>query len=142
MDAQSESRGQGLGLELDRLFLFNQHIPPSKMNGENVVQFYRAGRCFGLTDDRQAIRGMAGCGQHVPDTVREALAGVRNAASHRKRAEVVQRIRDFFVDRPLTVLELALNRKRLLTVLANAEDVDAPVLSDDRLADLDLPVHL
>src|SRR4029453_5304706 len=80
--------------------------------------------------------------QHVQDTLRVALARVRDAAGHRQRAQVVERVRDLLVDGPRAVLELALDRERTVVALADAEDVDAAVLADDRLADLDLAVHL
>src|SRR5678816_697639 len=75
-------------------------------------------------------------------TSREPDACVRDAACHRQRLQVVQRVRDLLVHCALAVLELALDRKRLLTVVADTQDVDAAVLGDDRLADTDFPIRL
>ena len=83
-------------------------------------------------------RQYAACGDAASmcmHAVGEALARVHDAAGHRKRLQVVERVRDLLVDRALAVLELALDRERLLRVLGDAEDVDAAVLADDGLAD-------
>ena len=67
---------------------------------------------------------------------------VRNAARHRQRFQVVDRVRDLFVDGARTVLELALNRERQPGVFADAQHVYRAVLPDDGLANPDLPIDL
>ena len=42
--------------------------------------------------------------------------GVGDAAGHRQRAQIVERVGDLLVDRALAVLELALDRERLVAV--------------------------
>ena len=59
---------------------------------------------------------------------RESLAGIGNTACHRHRLEIVEGVGDLFVDRALAVLELALDRERLVGPFADAEDVDARFL--------------
>src|SRR6185503_4645847 len=49
---------------------------------------------------------------------------------------------NLLVHRALAVLELALDRERLVGRLADDEHVDAAILADDRLADVDLAVDL
>src|SRR6185295_19102481 len=127
---------------LDRPLLLDEHVPPSEVHREHVIELARLGRRLRLPFGRQAVRRVARGGEHVADAVRKPLAGVRDAARHRQREQVVERVRDLLVHRPLAVLELALDGKRLLRVVGDAEDVDAAVLADDRLADADLAIDL
>ena len=55
-------------------------------------------------------------GEHVQHALGESLPGVGDAAGHRQRPQVVERVGDLLVDRALAVLELALDRERLLAV--------------------------
>ena len=70
----------------------------------------------------------------------KSLAGVGDAAGHRQREQIVQRVRDLLVHRSLAVLKLAFDCERLVTVFDDAEDVDTPVLADDGLADADFAI--
>src|SRR3977135_2960977 len=125
-----------------RLLLFNKHVPPAEMHGEDVVELPGVRRRVGLALRRQAIRRVPGCGEHVAHAVGKALAGICDTPRHRERAQIVERIRDLLVHRALAVLELALDGDRLLRIFVDAENVDAAVLADDRLADLDFSIDL
>jgi len=107
-----------------------------------VIELTSVGRRIGLLGQRHAVGGVWRGLEHVAHTFGESSAGIGDAARHRQRAEIVERIGDLFVHRALAVLELALDREGLIRRLADHEDVDAPVLADDGLADLNLPVDL
>src|SRR5882672_142550 len=46
-------------IPLHSLLLLDQHVPPSEMNGENVIELAGVGGCLGLTVHRQAVRRVA-----------------------------------------------------------------------------------
>src|SRR4051812_42590456 len=88
--------------------------------------------------ERGARRGV----EHVQHAVGKALAGIGDTAGHRQRLKIVERVGDLLVDGADRVLILALDGERGAVALAHAEDVDAAVLADDRLADADLAIDL
>src|SRR5687767_3600240 len=101
--------------------VLDQHIPPSEMHGQDVVELFRLRRGVRLAGGREAERRVSRCGEHVLDTGRETVPGVGDTAGHRQGAQVVEGIGNLLVDRALTILELALDGERLLAVVADAE---------------------
>src|SRR5688572_17817696 len=49
---------------LQRSPVLDQHIPPSEMHGQDVVELLRLGRGVRLTGGRQAERRVSGSGEH------------------------------------------------------------------------------
>lgn len=78
----------------------------------------------------------------MEDALGKSTTRVTDTASHVEGLHVLKGIWDFFVDRSLDILKFALDGKGFVLFLADHEQIDAPVLSYDRLADIDLSVDL